>query len=420
MKKVGVLTASLGSLALALVAAQGCAQSADGSGFGKAPVDAAAEASVLDPSAPPPSDAAADDAGPVDPGPSFGSSDSGTGQGSTEFDLDAGCATAAASAKKFPVYMLFVVDGSGSMLGAKWDGIKGALDAVFDDMKAKADPALAAGMIVYADANDSTDGDGPYPTNLDVAPMFVDSIQHTRLRKRIDDTAPDGLTPTLQAMQGGFAAMRPFDVKNPPSPLLPDGKRVIVLVSDGQPTGDSNVQNDIISLVQRNAPPTSDILTFSIGVGAFGTGSGFDYDPAFMGQIAVAGGTRSKTTCNPTETTNINNVCHFQVTPGSKTAAQLKQEFIDALNRVRSVAAACEYELVAPSGAAIDPAKVNVLYKSGDGTEKLIKADADNGWSYDNPAAPQKVFIHGTACDTIKDDLAGEVKIVLGCKTAVN
>src|SRR3954464_5151492 len=78
--------------------------------------------------------------------------------------LEAGCATATARAARQPVYMLIVLDGSGSMdKENKWTAVVPALDAFFDDLKGQGDTTFGVGLTVFSDDRDKTNGKGPYP-----------------------------------------------------------------------------------------------------------------------------------------------------------------------------------------------------------------------------------------------------------------
>ena len=334
--------------------------------------------------------------------------------------LGAGCANATAQAKRVPVYMLIVLDGSGSMVNAnKWAAIVPALDAIFDDFEVRGDPAFGVGLTIFADANDPTITEktaGPYD-KMDVPVAFVDQAQHAALHARIDLTTPNLGTPTYEVLSGQYPLLEQLA---PKPPLLADGKRVLVLMTDGVPDPDMPAgQNEgpwSLKLAQTEfmkAAP-GPITTFAVGIGPL-DGTQTDYDPAFMGALAVAGGA-PKQPCDPTEKTNPLNMCHFQITPGGQTVDQLKEKFIEALTAIRTELLTCEYTLD-KTGGVVDPTEVNVIYTSGAGTQSLLEEDPANGWTYDDPNAPTKVVLHGTTCDTVKADEYGNIEIVLGCKT---
>ena len=168
------------------------------------------------------------------------------------------------------------------------------------------------------------------------------------------------------------------------------------------------------------AGPQGPITTFAIGVGAF-PGDGFSYDPKFMGKLAQAGGA-APAGCNPDETVNVLNICHFQVTPLGKPVNQIKQEFIDAINKIRGQVASCEFMLDQPDGGAltVDPTKVNVIYTDGNGVQHYVPQDPNSGWTYDDPTNPTKVVLNGSSCTQMKGDIKAKVTVQLGCKTKTN
>ena len=95
--------------------------------------------------------------------------------GSTDAGLfEGGCATGTAKAIHDPIYMLFVVDGSGSMnQDQKWAAFVPALDLLIDDLLFKKDTSFAVGLTIFSDTNDTTLGKGPYPS-IDVPVAYVD------------------------------------------------------------------------------------------------------------------------------------------------------------------------------------------------------------------------------------------------------
>ena len=354
-------------------------------------------------------------------------SDGGLGSSGGIGLLDAGCATATADAQRAPVYMMIVLDGSGSMQDDnKWSAVVPALTSIFDDILAKSDPSFGVGIITFADTNDPTcqtiqtplgpmkgNCAGPYPSSLDVPIAAVDQQHHDLLRGRINgSTQPSGDTPTHAALQGAFSYLEGF---TPKAPLPSNGKKVLVLMTDGVPT-DSDVSQDssLVSGELGKSSPAGPITTFAVGIGPFPSTDTKSYDPAFMGALAQAGGA-APAGCNPSENSNVGNVCHFQITPGGKSAQQLTQDFIDAINKIRSAVATCEFVL--DKTGATDPSQVNVIYTDGNGVQHLLVKDDQNGWTYDNPQNPSKVILHGSDCSEVKGDAKGKVTIVLGCAT---
>ncbi len=366
------------------------------------------------------------DSGFVEPGGSSGTfgggADGGLGSSGGQGLLTSGCATATADAERAPIYMQIILDGSGSMGDDnKWSAVVPALESIFDDVLAKNDPAFGVGLMTFADKYDPTcqtiqtpigpiqgNCQGPYPSPVDVPVAFVDQGQRDKLRGRIQPSAPSGDTPTKSALTGAYASLAAF---TPKAPLLSNGKKVVVLMTDGVPT-DSNTATDA-SLA--SAQLAKGISTFVVGIGPFPSPDPKGYDPSFLGAVAQAGGT-APSGCNPSEGSDTSRLCYFQVTPGGKSAGQLTQDFIVAINKIRSAVATCEFTLT-KAGGAVDPSQVNVIYVDQAGVQHLLVQDGRSGWTYDDPKNPSRVLLHGADCDAVKSDPKGKISIVLGCAT---
>ncbi len=354
------------------------------------------------------------DGGPIN---HFGVTDGGGSDGGGGL-LDASCATATAAASRQPVYMLIVLDGSGSMgQQNKWNAVVPALDSIFDDIQKSNDPSFGIGLIAFSDQNDPTGGGGPYPSNKDVSIAFVDATQAAALHKRIDKENPSAGTPTNKALTGAYSELEAF---TPSGLLQPNGKKVLVLMTDGVPT-DSTTKQDVTLVAGELAKtgPAGPITTFVVGVGNFPSNNTGNFDPSFLGQVAVAGGA-APAGCNPTENKNLASVCYFEVDPAaSASVAALTKSFVDAINTIRGQLASCTFTLDRPDGGAIDPSKVNVVFTNGAGMNVVVGQDMGNGWTYDNPADPRSVTLHGMSCDTVKADPKGKVSINIGCPTVM-
>lgn len=345
--------------------------------------------------------------------------------------LDPACVTAQASTELRPAYVMFVVDGSNSMAlegdpptpSQKWPALKGALEAIFDDMAKKADPAIAAGMIVFADKLDPTGAGGvygPYPTKVDIPIGFVDVAQAGKLKGRLAG-GPAGLTPTQPALEGGYTVLRGY---SPAKPIVAGGAKFVVLITDGFPFSSIDTDTQVKTSLKMAADelvrpgPQGPIKTFVVGVGEM-PGDLVEYNPPFLGDLSVAGGTRATPTCDPKENTNATNTCYFQITPGAKTATQLQQDFGVALDKVRRGALSCEFIIGAPSdGKAIDPTKLNVVYTPVGGQGALVPKSDSAGWRYDNDASPTKVVLAGAVCDDFQN-ARGKVDVFLGCASVI-
>jgi hypothetical protein len=333
---------------------------------------------------------------------------------------DAGCATATAKATKTPVYMLFILDGSGSMTqNNKWTAATGALEAIFANMQMNADTGVGVGLIVFSDTKDKTSGNGPYPeANIDVPINFVGAAQQSALDTRLSGQPRNG-TPTGTAMQGGYGELESYVNM---TPLPPGGQKVLVLITDGVPTdncaqnGGSYTSNACVveaAAELAKASPQGPILTFVIGTGVYPSTDLSNFDPSFLGNVAQAGGTGPKG-CNPDENTaGATDLCYFEVDPtaGSQTATETA--FENAINAIRGQVVSCTFPLnINPEAGTLDPSKVNVTV---DGT--TIPQSATNGWSYNNPTDPTEIVFNGQACTNLKSDTSASVQIVLGCAT---
>jgi hypothetical protein len=357
-----------------------------------------------------PNDASADDAGPTLDGQLMSAADASL--------FEAGCATGSLKATKGPIYLLVVLDGSGSMfMDAKWSAVVPALGLFIDDLAMQADHTFGLGLTIFSDTNDATGGKGPYPS-MDVPIGFVDTAHAGALHARIDGAQPKGDTPTVAVLQGQLGALESFA---PPSSLTPGGKKALVFMTDGVPYPDPGTQQaqsvQTVSAAWSLGPPRGPVTTLAVGIGYYFPYAPSDYDQKFMGQIAVAGGAPNPA-CDPSQTWDSTKFCHFQVTPNSANdPAQLEQEFLLAFDKVRSRLATCTLTLEKTSP--VEPDRVNVVFTDDLGYVRVVPESTTDGWTYDVPDDPSSVTLHGTACDDLKKNVHGKVDVVLGCRTIV-
>jgi hypothetical protein len=342
------------------------------------------------------------------PLPTDGGGDSSAGAGAALGDA-AVCVTVVPDRAHSPAYLEIVLDGSESMIEEnKWSAAVLALDAIFDDFAKKADPNTAIGLSIFSDLHDPTSGRGPYPSNLDVAPGYVDVAQHDALRARLDKTLAGGVTPTLEALKGAYDTLLAF---TPSAPLRTGGRRVVVLMSDGVPNGGDEEQQQCIDLAIRRLTGSPPIWTFAIGIGPFLFGS--DYDPTFMGQLAVAGGTRATPGCDP-NATELKDICYFQITPLERSADAIAEDMVAALDTIRSLTdVTCAFDLRGDTNS-LDPAQTIVTWTDEQGHDHTILRDPTNGWDYEDPQNPTRITLRGKACA----DATSRVDIVVHVKTA--
>jgi hypothetical protein len=356
----------------------------------------------------------------------IGGGHEGDGAGAVDSGF-ASCATGSAAASRQPIYLMFVLDGSGSMNhDNKWVAAIGAIDGIFKDMRAADDYGVGAGLIVYSDSDDpNLDTGGSYPSSRDVPLAFVDQAQLDALIARTAaPVSPQSNTPTGRALTGAYATLASFQ---PQPPLLPDGKKVVVLLTDGVPTdrdcktqdktgNEDYTQNYCVKMaaMQVSRPgPEGPIQTFVIGTGPV-PGDFATYDTYFLGHLAAAGGS-GPPGCDPkANTAGAANFCYFQVDPTGADAAKTQQAFTDAIAAIRGQVSSCTLAVHPTNAGDIDPTTVNVVLNG-----MTILKDPMNGWTYDDPQNPQSITLHGDSCAKLKGDSMAQVSIVLGCKSEV-
>ncbi len=341
---------------------------------------------------------------------------------------DATCAGTIVPLSREPVYMLIIMDGSGSMLdplvpngptGLKWQAARDAFVSFVDDVAKANDVAFGLGLFLF-------DGTKGVPDFLlyDVPIAYVDAKHAGVLKQRVLGADPQGGTPIKRALEGQIPLLEDFV---PLKPLKPNGKRVLVVMTDGVPDGPSDVQPQVqqqcVDLVDNARLGKGQITTFAVGVGD-PQSVDTTYNEVFVGRLAIAGGaapagcTQGWSESSPSSA----KPCHFQVTPGQKTAAQIKDELVSAIDDIRGAVASCEFPLEQADGSlgVPDPNKVNVVFTDASGKTTIVPKDEANGWSYDDPNGPTKVIFHGDACKRVKSEADGKVSIELGCATRVN
>jgi hypothetical protein len=215
---------------------------------------------------------------------------------------------------------------------------------------------------------------------------------------------PDGLTPTAPALSGAIQQALALEKANA-------GHRVaVVLATDGLPVScmptDINAIGMIADTANRGTPR---VPTFVIGV--------FAQDEQMLASmnlntLAQKGGTGQAFVIN--------------------TGQNVTQQFVAALNSIRTTALACEYKIPAAMNAAqVDYGKVNVQFTSGAGQASVIGYAKDKascnpttgGWYYDvDPSTggkPTTIIACDATCSKLKADANGRVDIVIGCKTVL-
>ena len=314
--------------------------------------------------------------------------------GATEPDADSTCVSAQQKAESVPLAMLVLIDRSGSMDGEKWDAATKAVRAFADRSEVV---GMKMGLQFFPPIGNQNECDASAYKSLAVPiaplPDNVLAIQ----QKVTTIKADGGGTPMVAGLAGSIDAMRDFIEKEPAH------QGVIILVTDGEPTGCSGGSvSGVAAAAASGVKPTADlpsIRTFTVGMAGASFGS--------LDQIAQAGGSPKS----------------FNV--GSGAAAQ--QALLEALDEVRAGLISCEYRLPLPPAGegTLDLESVELQYTPGknDPTTTIKKvADASacgattGGYFYDDPRDPSRVVLCPASCTTVRGGtLDAKVDLVFGC-----
>jgi Mg-chelatase subunit ChlD len=322
----------------------------------------------------------------------------GFGASSTAGDRDAGtvrpgdtCAADTAEVKPVGLDIALLVDTSYSMdFELRWQYVKGALLS-FVSMESVGDLGLSLQFFPLRSQCDV----GAYA--LPAVPMANVADERGEVEAILTARRMSGGTPIVQALQGmGDYASRWAKMHS-------DRKTVVVLATDGVPdetcAGMSSMPpNDLpnaASTAKALADAVPSIPVFVIGVGA---------ELTALDTIARAGGTDRAVLISD--------------------GVNAQKEFLDALRAIRRKSLACEYVVPDAKKDAIDFRTVNVEFTEGRrvATTFFYVGDADGcrlkpdeGWYYDDPAAPSQVILCPATCDRVAEVEAARIDIAYGC-----
>jgi hypothetical protein len=331
-------------------------------------------------------------------GSNGGGSDGLSGSGGVE-----SCAAATQQAELSPVYLVFLLDESGSMGDGehgdrtkKWDPVTSALKDFFADPESA---GITASLSLFplnkntgtgaATQDQPADCDSKVYGIPEVAPsMLPDDKAFAAAIAKLDPPNEFG-TPTFPALTGTIAYAETL--------LKEDATRkvAIVMVTDGDPV---SCKDNTIENTAKAAQAVADhIPTYVIGVGDSLTS---------LNSIAVGGGT--------------DKAFIVKVDDPNQTPADTRKDLLAAVNLIRGKSIACDLPIPAPpAGKKLDPDKVNVQFTASGQPGSSLKygtsCTGDTAWHYDDPAKPTKILLCDDTCSAVKADPMGKVDVVFGC-----
>jgi hypothetical protein len=351
----------------------------------------------------------------------LGGSQTGGGGSSANLGDESVCKAEAHDGQRAPLDMYFLVDSSLSMDeaipggGTRWEAVSSAL-IDFLDNPTNADTALGLGYFPIVPQATCQVGDPDCLCILTFCVPLSFELASCEVGDYVAATAPltlppnplalvsdlqshvlNGGTPTRPALEGAVQYVTSW------ATMHPERKAVIVLATDGEPSGClGNTPQDVANVAAAALAGPAAIQTFVIGVGS---------SLQSLNLVAQAGGTQQ---AYLVEDTN------------AATAFAL------ALEQIRGQALPCDF-LIPADGAQgkVDPTRVNVkVAASGSTTSTLIPqtADgsaatcgADGGWHYDNPVAPTAIKLCRASCEALNAGTVqverASVQVEFGCAT---
>jgi hypothetical protein len=209
-----------------------------------------------------------------------------------------------------------------------------------------------------------------------------------------------GGTPTLAVVGGALATAAMSREAHP-------GRYAFVLVTDGYP---QDCDDDSIESVEKAVGAVAaDIPTYVIGVKnpplTDDDGNSAPDTVSNLVGVAKAGGTETA----------------FIIDTGDP--SQTTSAFSAAVEQIRGAAIACNLDVPKPpNGRVFQKDSVVVSYSSGSATTDFVydaECAGQNGWHYDDLAAPTEVVLCPTTCATVKGDPNAKLGVGFTCEPVI-
>lgn len=311
------------------------------------------------------------------------------------------CIAQAAAAEGIPLDLYVMFDQSGSMItpsggGTRLDAVRAALTD-FARAPASSGIGIGIGYFGYLPIGGTSCDPARYrepAVTIGGLPGNADA-----LIRSLAQVKPVGETPTAAAIRGACDYASAW--KNGHTDRL----TVMLLITDGvpeapvtsqQPGGCNPTLEDAVTATEACNADQGGMKTYVIGVGP---------SLSNLDQIAAAGGTDKA----------------YLVEGGD-----VGTKVLDALNSIRGAAQIpCEMKIPPPpDGQTIDHTRVNIVFVDGKAeTHDLLAVDGeagcqdDDGWYYDDAAAPKTIRLCERSCSLVKGDVKGRLEVAFGCAT---
>lgn len=221
--------------------------------------------------------------------------------------------------------------------------------------------------------------------------------------RALNDQPPQGLTPTVPALEGAIRHSRDWSVTHP------DQTVVTVLATDGLPTecgpnvnGAPAPIEQVLEVARAGVDDAQPVRTFVIGVFPAGDAASLNN----VNAIAVAGGTEQAVLIDA--------------------SGEVEAEFLDALRQIREGSLACQFQLP-QTDELLDYFSVNLQFDNGAQRQQLAFvanqaacASNPNSWHYDvdpNVTRPNAISVCPAVCDQFRAATNGSITLQLGCQT---